>query len=194
MSPSMRSETSSSPSSSSSRKVSSRDIVAHVDILVDRHVLVGLARLNLLERHHLGPGRLKFGLVLLGRPRDHGSGGATAERNGLEHGAAFRANSRILVEVVEFRAAAHALALQAEFRFGHGDCLQREEIESAPVSRGGWPCQMGNDPARPALSRAADDAAESLVIRAAGIGKNEGHKCRTEAAIRHLSRPRPGTL
>ena len=47
-------------------------------------------------------------------------GCCAAQGHGLEDGAAFRAGRRILVQVVEFRAAAHALALRAEFRFGHG--------------------------------------------------------------------------
>ena len=113
MSPSIRSETSSSPSSSSSRKFVVRHVLGDVDVLVDRKILFGLARLDFLERHQFRPRRLDLGLVVVGHDRRAGGDRRrdTAERRGLEDGAAFRAGRRVLVEVVEFCAAAHALAL-----------------------------------------------------------------------------------
>ena len=83
-------------------------------------LVLGLAGLDLVERNHFGARRLDLGLVLIvGRMSDRRSGDA-AHRGRLKDSAAFRADSGIPVEIVEFRAAAHALALQAEFRFGHG--------------------------------------------------------------------------
>ena len=49
-----------------------------------------------------------------------GAAGCAGGGDDMENRAAFRANDRILVEVIKFRRAGLAVALGAEFGFGHG--------------------------------------------------------------------------
>ena len=136
MSPSMRSVTSSAPSSSSSRKVSSAADILDFDIVFDDHRFV-LARLGLFERDEFDRSRSDLGIVFGdGRTRLH------ARRRGqLKHRAALRTDDRIFVQIKKFRAAIVALTLAAEIGFGHsvipGKTFAAGRNSGAPVSRAG---------------------------------------------------------
>ncbi len=94
--------------------------------------------LDLVEGHESGAGCVDLGLVVFARRRaatDRRCGAARAHAAWKDR-AAFRADRRILVQVVELRAAAHALALQAEFRFGHGCLPLCRDRASAPLVAG----------------------------------------------------------
>src|ERR1700674_113974 len=87
--------------------------------------------IGLLEGNEFGLGR--FGDDgLLGRhrrPRGFMPGARYGRRRRLEHGAAFRANDRVLAEVVKLCAAIAAGALGAKLGFSHGQSLSVREIE-----------------------------------------------------------------
>ena len=120
----MRLVTSSSSSSSSSRNGIIRGVLLGLllDIDVVDHRLGGgllLTRLDLVERHDLDAGRRRnLGVLFF-----FGLGGWPRPRRGrdLEHGPAFRADDRVLVEIKEFRAAVLALMFGSEFGLGQGD-------------------------------------------------------------------------
>ena len=109
-----------------------------------REILGRLAGLDVLQGHEFGAGCIDLGFVVLARPRSDRRRCGARERRSLERRPAFRAHNRIAVQVVKLRAAIHALALQAEFRFGHGLLALVRDRASDPVSRGVRPCQMEN--------------------------------------------------
>ena len=116
-SPSMRPDTSSSPSSCFFEERIVRSVVPCIDV-VDRHILRGGVGPYVLQRDQLGTGG--FGLRLFLITCAHRGGGWSArEWSCLEGGAALRACDRTSVQIVELRAAGHAEALQTEVRFGH---------------------------------------------------------------------------
>jgi hypothetical protein len=85
-----------------------------------------LARLDLIERHHLhARWRRNLGVLFFfslgGWPR--------ASRDTLKHGSAFRADDRVLVEIKEFCAAVLALMFASEFELGRGDLFPVIEDE-----------------------------------------------------------------
>src|SRR6516165_6964837 len=95
-------------------------------LALGRLLALGL-RVRLLERDEFGLGGLRrHHLFFRRRRRSVGSGGhglrsrPRVHRRDLHDGVAFRADDRILAEIVEFRAAIAAEALGAELGFRHG--------------------------------------------------------------------------
>src|SRR5262245_3007501 len=92
-----------------------------------RLLALGL-RVRLLERHELGVGDLRCHHLFFRRGRRRGSAcgrrrvrpRARAHRDDLHDRVTFRANDRILAEIVEFRAAIGAETFGAELGFRHG--------------------------------------------------------------------------
>ena len=95
------------------------DIIFDLDI-VDRQVVLAFFGFNLVERDEFWAVGSHFQLRIVGF-RLLRLGPCAGERDGNEHGFAFRADDRIFAEIIEFGAAALALALGAEVVFGHGD-------------------------------------------------------------------------
>src|SRR5262249_46567244 len=114
-------------------------VVVHA-LVLDLHVFLGALdrlalgrllalglRVRFLERDEFGLGGLRRHHLFFRRRRSNMDGGGRGlrsrprvDRRELQHGVAFRADDRILAEIVEFRAAIAAEALGAELGFRHG--------------------------------------------------------------------------
>ena len=117
-----------------------RNVVAGVGI-VNRRVLLSLVSLHVRERDQFGISSVGLGLLDLAHTRRNG-GRSARERGRLEGCAALRACDRVSVQIVEPRAAGHALALQAEVRFRHDEIAWALRVRERPVSREVGTCQM----------------------------------------------------
>jgi len=106
--------------------VVARGIAVVGRIVVGRRIGLGLVGLDFIEGDQLRPLLVRLVLVVVGAARERRGRRAAGDR--LIDRAAFRSDCGIAGEVVKLRAAAHALAFQAEFRSGHGGHLVVETL------------------------------------------------------------------